>query len=136
MLRTALRDARSGGRARGMSAHMLVSECHRLTMARADLPPTIEELCAQLRTSRRSLQDSFRKVADTTPVDYLRAMRLNLVRHTLHRTLPHDHGIGDIATNAGFSQLSHFAAEYKRLFAELPSQTLRADAIGPRVGGG
>ncbi|CAN5310888.1 helix-turn-helix domain-containing protein [soil metagenome] len=128
-----LREAgREGGRVRGMSAHVLVSECHRLTMARADTPPTIEELCASLRTSRRSLQDSFQKVARTTPVDYLRCMRLNLVRRTLHRTLPHQAGIGDIATHAGFCQLSHFAADYKRLFGELPSQTLRADALQSR----
>jgi AraC family ethanolamine operon transcriptional activator len=35
--------------------------------------------------------------------------------------------VGDAAARAGFSQLSHFAAEYKRLFAEVPSQTPRAD---------
>ncbi len=128
-----LRDAnRDGRRGTGMSAHVLVSECHRLTMAEPESPPTIEELCARLRTSRRSLQDSFQKVARTTPTDYLRCMRLNLVRRTLHRTMPHQAGIGDIATQAGFSHLSHFAAEYKRLFAELPSQTLRADALRPR----
>ena len=121
-----------GGRIKGMSAHMLVSECQRMTLARADSPPTIEELCARLRTSRRSLQDSFQRVARTTPVDYLRCMRLNLVRHTLHKTMRHQAGIGEIATHAGFSQLSHFAAAYRRLFEELPSQTLRAEDLQPR----
>jgi len=120
---------RDGKRVRGLSAHLLVSECHRLTLARVEAPPEIEELCARLRTSRRSLQDSFQTVAGTTPVDYLRSMRLNLVRRTLHQTLPHEVSIGDIATRAGFSQLSHFASAYKRLFDELPSQTLRANAL-------
>lgn len=126
----ALRGARrQGKRVRGMSAHALVSECHRLTLASVDAPPTIEQLCARLRTSRRSLQDSFQQVARTTPVDYLRSMRLNLVRRTLFETLPEQLGIGDIATHAGFSQLSHFASAYKRLFDELPSQTPRADTL-------
>ncbi len=126
--------AGEGKRVRGLSAHVLVSECHRLTLARADAPPAIDELCTRLRTSRRSLQDSFQTVAGTTPVDYLRSMRLNLVRRTLHQTLPQEASIGDIATRAGFSQLSHFASAYKRLFDELPSQTLRASALQVRTG--
>lgn len=125
-MRTASRDARRG---KGMSAHVLVSECHRMTLAAPEAPCSIDELCTRLRTSRRSLQHSFQAVAQTTPVDYLRSLRLNLVRRALHATTRHESSIGDIASNAGFSQLSHFAAEYKRLFDELPSQTLRADAL-------
>lgn len=122
---------REGKRVKGLSAHGIVRECHRITMDSAASPPPIEELCRRLRTSRRSLQDSFQTIAGTTPVDYLRCMRLNLVRQTLHRTTVRQASIGDIATRAGFAQLSHFAAEYKRLFAELPSQTLRADRLHP-----
>ncbi len=120
----------AAGRDRGMSSHALVSECHRITLASAHAPPTVAALCTRLRVSRRTLQDSFRKVAETTPVDYLRAMRLNLVRQALHRTLPGAVDIGEVATHAGFSQLSHFARQYQRLFGELPSQTLRADRLG------
>ncbi|CAN7516443.1 helix-turn-helix domain-containing protein [Pseudorhodoferax sp. LjRoot39] len=127
----ALRGGQRGaGRDRGMSSHALVSECHRITLASAHAPPTVAALCTRLRVSRRTLQDSFRKVAETTPVDYLRAMRLNLVRQALHRTLPGAVDIGEVATHAGFSQLSHFARQYQRLFGELPSQTLRADRLG------
>ena len=124
------------GRGKGMSSHVLVSECHRMTLAHAHLPLTIDALCARLRTSRRHLQDSFQKVTETTPVDYLRSMRLNLVRHALHRTLPGEVDIGEIATHAGFSQLSHFARQYKLLFGELPSQTARADRLRQRAGAG
>lgn len=34
--------------------------------------------------------------------------------------------IGDAAAQWGFFHLSHFAAEYHELFAELPSHTARA----------
>lgn len=125
---------RAGGAVprRGLSSHVLVSECQRLTLARVHAPPSIEELCTRLRASRRTLQDSFRTVAGTTPVDYLRALRLNLVREALHGTRSGEVDIGEIAVHAGFSQLSHFARRYRRLFGELPSQTLRAEALGRR----
>jgi AraC family transcriptional regulator, ethanolamine operon transcriptional activator len=126
----ALRDGHvPQGRAKGMSSHALVAECHRLTLANVQEPLSIDALCARLRTSRRTLQDSFQKVAGTTPVDYLRSMRLNLVRRSLHGTLPGEVDIGEIATHAGFSQLSHFAHQYRLLFGELPSQTARADRL-------
>ena len=38
--------------------------------------------------------------------------------------------IGDAAAQWGFYHLSHFAAEYQALFAELPSQTTRAAING------
>lgn len=132
LLRVLRGSSGKGKRTNGMSAYVLVSECHRITMARSDFPPTIEDLCTSLRVSRRSLQDGFQKVAETTPVDYLRSMRLNLVRHTLLKTSSQQTSVGDIASRAGFSHMSHFAAAYKRLFAELPSQTLRADRLGVR----
>lgn len=116
-------------RGRGVLSHVLVSECQRITLASAHVPPSIEALCARLRTSRRTLQDSFRQVAETTPVDYLRAIRLNLVRDALHRSRTGEVDIGQIAAHAGFSQLSHFAHRYRQLFGELPSQTLRAEML-------
>ncbi|GHU15365.1 hypothetical protein AGMMS50225_28560 [Betaproteobacteria bacterium] len=33
--------------------------------------------------------------------------------------------VGDIAARWGFWHLSHFAADYKEMFGELPSDTLR-----------
>jgi AraC-like DNA-binding protein len=38
--------------------------------------------------------------------------------------------IGDAAAQWGFFHLSHFAAEYQELFAELPSHTPRAAITG------
>lgn len=104
-----------------------MSECRRLTLARVHAPPSVEELCTRLHATRRTLQDSLRTVTGTASVDYLRALRLTLVRETLHGTRS-----GEIAVHAGFSPLSHFARRYRRLFGELPSQTLRAEALGRR----
>jgi transcriptional regulator GlxA family with amidase domain len=92
--------------------------------------PSVDELCQRLHVSRRTVQNSFRSVAETTPLNYLRSVRLNGVRRTLMSTPASHLSIGDAAAQWGFYHLSHFAAEYQELFAELPSHTARATIPG------
>ncbi|MDM0078422.1 helix-turn-helix domain-containing protein [Variovorax sp. J2P1-59] len=110
------------------SASFVVSQCHRIVEAGGNAPPSVEELCLRIRTSRRTLQDSFRQVADSTPVHYLRCVRLNAVRRQLMSTRAADLSIAQAAEDRGFNHLGHFAERYKTLFGELPSQTMRAGA--------
>ena len=107
------------------SSGFIVAECHRIVAQSEDVPPDIETLCRRLRTSRRRLQDSFREVADTTPVHYLRGLRLNLVQRRLLTTSSAQLSVSQAATDQGFAHLSHFSARYKALFGELPSKTAR-----------
>lgn len=106
----------------------IVDKCHHIAMSSGDMPITILDLCERLHTSPRTIQNSFNAVAQTTPVDYLRAIRLNGVRRQLVSTSSIELSIGQAAANWGFFHLSHFATSYKRLFGELPSQTPRAVA--------
>lgn len=108
------------------SAGFIVAECHRIVAASGDAPPDIEALCQRLRASRRSLQNGFRQVTDTTPVHYLRGLRLNLVRTRLMSTRQAQLSVSQAAADQGFVHLSHFTERYNALFGELPSQTLRA----------
>jgi len=110
----------------GSSASFIVSECHRIVACSGAAPPDIEALCRRLRTSRRSLQNGFRQMADTTPVHYLRSLRLNAVRDRLLATSPAQLNVSQAAEAQGFHQLSHFSQRYKALFGELPSATPRA----------
>ena len=107
------------------SASFIVAQCHRMVAGSADSPPSVEELCLRLRTSRRTLQNSFRQVADATPVHYLRCVRLNAVRRQLMSIPAPDLNIAQAAADRGFNHLSHFARQYKALFGELPSETQR-----------
>ena len=107
------------------SAGFIVAECQRIVAASSDTPPDIEALCQRLRISRRGLQNSFRQIADTTPVHYLRGLRLNLVRSRLMSTRQAQLSVSQAAADQGFGHLSHFTERYKALFDELPSQTLR-----------
>lgn len=111
---------------RSASASFVVAQCHRLVAASGDAPPSVAELCLRLRTSRRTVQDSFRQVADATPVHYLRCVRLNKVRSRLLSSRRADLSVAQAAADRGFGHLSHFTERYKALFGELPSQTARS----------
>ena len=90
---------------------------------------TVPELCAQLHVSRRTLQYAFETVVGSSPVLYLRSLRLNAVRRELHAGATAT--VQDAAARHGFWSLSQFGSDYRRLFAERPSQTLaRARSTG------
>ena len=90
-----------------------------------DEPITVADLCAELEVSRRTLQYSFQDVLELNPVSFLRAMRLNGVRRALRKADGVHESVADVAARRGFWHQSHFAADYKAMFGELPSETLR-----------
>ena len=96
--------------------------------AHVNEPPTIQEVCQAAGVSWRTLDYAFRELFGVTPKRYLQAMRLDGVRRGLHRRGP-SAKISDIANDWGFWHMGQFAADYRRQFGELPSETTR------RVGG-
>lgn len=110
-------------------ARQLVVERAREYMnAHIEEPITVADLCAELRVSRRTLQYSFQDVLNLNPVSFLRALRLNGVRRALKRARAETTSVADIAACWGFWHLSHFASDYKAMFGELPSETLKYSA--------
>ena len=85
---------------------------------------TIEELAQVAQTSIRSVFAGFRKYRATTPMKYLRSVRLDNVHRDLLAASP-GASVTEIATRWGFVQLGRFSAEYKARFGRLPSETLR-----------
>ena len=94
-------------------------------LAQPELPPSIPQVCRVIGASPRKLEYCFRDVLGTTPLQYLRAVRLNGVRRDLKRNADPALGVQDIASRWGFWHMSGLSADYKRQFGELPSQTLR-----------
>jgi len=110
----------------------LVNEAISITLANASEPPTIEALCCQLKVSQRMLHYSFIETVGLAPLQYLRSRRLNGVRraictaaHSQCNTSECPIAIADIAEQWGFTHLSRFASDYRSLFGELPSATLK-----------
>jgi AraC family ethanolamine operon transcriptional activator len=69
-----------------------------------------------------TLVDTFHEHFGTTPKAYLRAVRLNQVRKGLMNAAPESR-IADVANEWSFWHMGEFAANYNRLFGELPSAT-------------
>lgn len=88
-------------------------------------PWTVAELAREVATSVRSLQEEFRRTLDTTPMAYLRQLRLEKVRQELAAAEPGTVSVTQVATRWGFVHLGRFAAAYSRAFGERPSTTLR-----------
>jgi AraC family ethanolamine operon transcriptional activator len=84
-------------------------------------PPSVAELCAALGVSRRTLQSAFQACWGMGPLAWLTTLRLDAVRRELKRA----GSVTEAATHYGFWHFGHFADDYRALFGELPSQTLR-----------
>ncbi|RAI64865.1 AraC family transcriptional regulator [Pseudomonas fluorescens] len=102
----------------------VVDKAREYVLANTEQPVTIAELCSIIGVSRRTLQMCFQEIMGTNPVQYLRAIRLNQVRRQLRQNDGVKVKVQDVACNWGFWHLSSFTADYKRMFGELPSQTL------------
>lgn len=102
----------------------VVDKARDYVLSNLNTPPSIIELCNVIGTSRRKLQYCFQDTLGINPVTFLRLVRLNAA----HRDLLNKNSescVQDIAAKWGFLHLSRFASEYKALFKELPSETLR-----------
>ena len=86
---------------------------------------SIETLCRRIGVSRRNLFYAFDAVLGLSPHQYLQRLRLNSVRRAIKAQAHADPSIGDLASAGGFEHPSRFATDYRRLFDERPSDTLR-----------
>lgn len=102
----------------------IVAQVCELAAPALEPPPTLLAVCRRLGISPRKLEYCFHEVLGMSPRQYLRAARLNGVRRALQRD-EDGRSIADIASHWGFWHMSDFAADYRRLFGELPSQTAR-----------
>ncbi len=90
----------------------------------AAIPPTVPDLCKRVGASERTLRYAFRERLGVSPKQYLNAHRLKRVRRRLRDAPPGASPVQDIAARFGYWHTGQFAADYKRMFGELPSETL------------
>jgi AraC-like DNA-binding protein len=87
-------------------------------------PIDLERLASIADVSPRTLETHFKTFFGTTPLAWVRRMRLAHARTELQRARP-DTTVTDAALASGFSQLGRFAGHYRAVFGEAPSTTLR-----------
>ena len=91
-----------------------------------DLDIGVAEVAAACHVSIRALQLAFRRHLDTTPMGYLRQIRLDRVHTDLLAADPTaGTTVGEVAARWGVLGSGRFSAQYRDVFGELPSETLR-----------
>ena len=89
-------------------------------------PIGLAEIAAAARLGTRTVQEAFRRHLDTTPVAYLRRVRLERAHRDL-RAADATAGttVAEVAARWGFAHHGRFAALYQERYGHAPSQTLR-----------
>ncbi|HEY7312649.1 MAG TPA: helix-turn-helix domain-containing protein [Gemmataceae bacterium] len=103
----------------------LVRRADDYMQARLGDPLSVFDLCRELGVSERTLHYAFQEVRGLSPMAYFRASRLNAVRQELKAATAGTATVREIAQRWGFWHTGEFAAGYRRLFGEFPSQTFR-----------
>jgi AraC-like DNA-binding protein len=97
-----------------------------------DAPLTVTDLTRAAGVGARALQIGFRETMGTTPLAYLRKVRLQRARDELQETAG-ARSVTDVAFRWGFSHLGRFAAQYRLEFGESPSDTVKQSLRSPRT---
>jgi len=90
-----------------------------------DRPMTLLEICEAIGVSERALIYAFCDRIGLSPKAYLKSLKLNRLRQDLKAADPRTQSVHQIARSWGFDHSGALAADYRRLFGELPRQTLQ-----------
>jgi AraC-like DNA-binding protein len=85
----------------------------------------ITEICAALGVSARVLRECCKKHLDMGPSRYRRLRRMQRVHSALRSRHPRAASVLEVASRYGIRDLGRFASDYRALYGELPSATLR-----------
>lgn len=97
--------------------------------AHPDRDITATELAQAAGVSARAVQLAFRRHLDTTPMAYLRRVRLDHARAELRAAAPGETTVTRVAARWGYTRPSAFTAHYRAAYEELPSQTLHGEFL-------
>lgn len=102
-----------------------VAHAVELLRARPEHAWTVSELAGNVAVSVRSLQEGFRRSMSTSPMAYLRQLRLEQIHQELSDAEPGSVTVTEVAARWGITHFGRFAASYRRRFSEQPSDTMR-----------
>ena len=123
-------DAAGGGdpvaasRGSAKSRSQAVKKALEIIADHATKPITVAEVEKVCGASGRTLRYGFEETFGLSPKQYLQNYRLNGVHQTLLRSRSTDTKVADATNEWGFWHMGQFAADFRNLFGELPSETL------------
>jgi AraC family ethanolamine operon transcriptional activator len=99
----------------------------------SELPESPGQLALGLGISLRTLHNACMHGSGHSPGQLLKLLRLNRARRELLETQYGERTVAELAQAHGFTELGRFAGEYRKIFGELPSETLRLRSKRPRI---
>jgi AraC family ethanolamine operon transcriptional activator len=108
-----------------MRRQRIVTQARDFVLGHCDQVITVPDLCERLHVSRRTLQYCFEDVLGISPMQYLRIIRLNGARRHLRGNSSASRTVQDVAADWGFWHFSQFSSDYRKLFGQSPSESLR-----------
>jgi transcriptional regulator GlxA family with amidase domain len=88
----------------------------------------LRDIAAAINVTPRSVQYAFRRHLGTTPLEYLRRVRLDRAHRDLQAADPAVDTVMEIAGRWRFGHPGRFSMAYREAFGHPPSRTLRARA--------
>lgn len=120
LLESTASDSRKMARVRGR----VLQEAIGLIEEQSDEPISIAEIERRTGSSTRTLRNAFHEAFGVSPKQYLQVYRLNQVRRCLRDLRGCENAVSTAANAWGFWHMGQFAADYRKMFGELPSETL------------
>ena len=114
-----------GGHNLGRNMPPILRDAVAFIQENADADIGLEDIAAAVNVSPRSVQYAFRRNLGTTPLEYLRRVRLDRAHRDLKAADPAHDTVTAIAGRWGFSHAGRFSLAYKAMFGNAPSDTLR-----------
>lgn len=87
-------------------------------------PLDMATIVAASGVSARTLYEGFQRFRDSSPMAYIRLVRMQRVREDLTSSAGRG-SVADIAMRWGVYELGRFAGQYRKFYGESPSETLR-----------
>ncbi len=109
---------------RNSAAPRIVRQAEEYMRAHARQAPTRTEIAEHVGVCLRTLSSAFRDFRGTSPIEYLREIRLQGVRQDLLQSDP-TIKINHIVSQWGYANFSSFSQAYRLRFGETPSETLK-----------
>jgi AraC-like DNA-binding protein len=111
----------------GSGSPKVVTRAVELMRAQPEAPWTTARLARQTGVSVRALQKAFERADELPPMTYLRHLRLHRAHAVLSTADPQSVTVTSVASRWGFLHFGRFAQQYRQIFGESPSATLRVN---------
>jgi AraC family ethanolamine operon transcriptional activator len=115
------------------SRSRVIARTLQLIEANEGQPLFIDDLCRVTQVSERTLRNIFHEFFGVGPMRLLKVRQLREIRAALLRADPQRDTVTRIAARFGIWDFSLFARNYKALFGESPSRTLRTPPTDVKV---